>query len=90
MNYRHSFFCCQEAAHCRDNAKRRAADYLASESAAENIPEDEIFFLAITSYALSFSKNGRQSKIRLFQQMRNDCELPLSFENIETLTERPC
>ena len=76
-NHRHHCLSFQEAAHCRDNAKRRAADYLASESVAENIPEEEVFFLAITSYALSFSKNGRQSKTRLFQQMRNDCELIL-------------
>ena len=84
-NHRHHCFCFQEAAHCRDNAKRRAADYLASESVAENIPEEEVFFLAITSYALSFSKNGHQSKTRLFQQMRNDCELILQFESSQSI-----
>ena len=70
-------FCLQPAAHCRDNAKRRAVDFLASESEKEKIPGDEVFFLAVTSYALSFSKRGRQSMTRLFAHGRNDCKPPL-------------
>ncbi|KAK7114535.1 CD109 antigen-like [Littorina saxatilis] len=59
------------AAHCRDNAKRRAVDYLVSQ--VDNIPEDEVFILAISSYALSFGKQGRIKSInKLFAQMRND------------------
>ena len=63
----------QEAATCREKAKQKAVDYLAAE--VENIPMDEVFILAITSYALSYGQKGRvESFNRLFQTMRNDCE----------------
>jgi hypothetical protein len=39
------------------------------------IPEGEIFHLAITAYALTYTSQGASYALRkLFQQTRNDCE----------------
>ncbi|XP_076470049.1 CD109 antigen-like [Babylonia areolata] len=62
-----------EAVQCRDNARQRAVDYLMTE--LDNIPDSEVFILAITSYALSFGQKGRvKSFNRLFSNMRNDSD----------------
>lgn len=65
--------CMQEAAHCRDNAKQLAMGYLTSE--VDNIADEDVFQLAIVSYALSHGQTGRiKSTQRLFAQIRNDCK----------------
>lgn len=59
------------AARCRDNARSRAANFLVSE--VENIAGTEVFHLAITAYALSFSqKSSVPSFNKLFAHTRND------------------
>ncbi|KAL8613871.1 hypothetical protein ACOMHN_032861 [Nucella lapillus] len=62
-----------EAVRCRNNARKRAVEYLESE--LDGIPSEEVFILSITAYALSFGQKGRvRSFNRLFSTMRNDSD----------------
>ena len=62
----------QAALGCIDKARQMASKYLASASA--NTPNQEIFHLAITAYAMSLSKQKSRTIFDKLWDLRNQCK----------------
>ncbi|XP_005101040.1 CD109 antigen [Aplysia californica] len=62
----------KSSAPCIENAKRKAENYLNRE--VVNLGSEEIFFLSISSYALSLTMRNREATNRLWNLKRTDKE----------------